>query len=339
MIFPPADRIRGARRGGRRTTPEFFKVSGMELFPSMPLQDWADTKDTLHRFEQIVGKIRLASGVRRNHWWGVPFHLTSRGITTRPMGQIDGNPIFTIDFDFIDHELRITTIDGQSVNFSLLRHTVASFHDQVHSALDYLGIRVIVERDHPFDLPDMNRPFDEDRQHAAYDPKAVTRYWQILSQVNLILEEFSAGFSGKISPVHHFWHTFDIAVTRFSPRKVNQPPETDPVTREAYSREVISAGFWFGDAKFPEPAFYSYTNPEPPDLAKEPLAPLSAEWVDMGNSHLAIFRYANARTESEPRLAVLEFFESAYQAGARKADWDIEGLSCPGGITDPQIQE
>jgi Family of unknown function (DUF5996) len=152
-----------------------------------------------------------------------------------------------------------------------------------------------------------------------------------------VLEEFAARFSGKASPVHHFWHTFDIAHTRFSERQIVQPPKADPVTREAYSREVISFGFWFGDDAFPEPAFYSYTAPEPEGLAREPLQPKAAEWTERDDSHLAVLRYERARAETDPRAAVLAFYESAYQAGARHAGWDIDRLACPGGITDPHL--
>ena len=153
----------------------------------------------------------------------------------------------------------------------------------------------------------------------------------------MVLEEFAAGFSGKASPVHHFWHTFDVAYTRFSDRHVDQPAEVDPVTREAYSREVISFGFWFGDDTFAQPAFYSYTAPEPTDLTAEPLSPPSAQWIARKDSHLAVLPYDQARAQTDPRAAVLAFYESAYQAGAGRAGWDIAGLSCPGGITDPHL--
>jgi len=309
----------------------------MEPFAAMPLEQWQDTKNTVHRFCQVVGKIRLACAVRRNHWWNAPFHLTGRGITSRPMGQADGNPIFTIDFDFVGHSLVVTTVDGRAVSFPLYGRSVAAFYDDTLRALESLGVRVDIELPHPFDLPDAGRPFAEDTEHAAYDPVLVTRYWQILSQVNLLLEEFAAGFSGKTSPVHHFWHTFDIACTRFSERRVDQPAEADPVTREAYSREVVSFGFWFGDDTFPEPAFYSYTAPEPDGLDREPLVPEAARWVPQRGSHLAVLRYDDARAQADPRAAVLAFYESAYQAGARLAGWDVAGLACPGGVTDPRL--
>jgi hypothetical protein len=310
----------------------------MELFPAMPLAGWHDTKETLHRFAQVVGKIRLASGPRRNHWWHAPFHLTGRGLTTRPMGLADGNPIFTIDFDLVAHRLVLTTVDGGAVSFPLQGQSVASFYRQVTRALATLEVQAEPAVPRPFDLPDAERPFADDTEHDTYDPAMVSRYWQVLSQVNLVLEEFAGGFSGKVSPVHHFWHTFDIACTRFSDRVVDQPPEADPVTREAYSREVISFGFWFGDEVFAEPAFYSYTAPEPEGLATAPLTPATARWSEQRGGHLAVLRYDDARAESDPRAAVLAFYESAYQAGAQRAGWDVARLACPGGVTDPRLR-
>lgn len=303
------------------------------MFPPMPLDAWVDTKATLHRFAQIVGKIRLAAAPRRNHWWGVPFHLTGRGITTRPMGLADGNPIFTIDFDFVAHQLLVSSITGQAESFPLAGHSVASFYRHTLDALYAIGVDVTIAHPSPFDLPDADRPFADDTEHSAYDPVLVNRYWQVLSQVNLVLEEFSGRFSGKISPVHHFWHTFDIAVTRFSDRQVDQPEAADPVTREAYSREVISSGFWFGDDNVAAPAFYSYTAPEPAGLALETLEPWAADWVDQRGSHLAVLTYDDARAEANPKSSVLDFYESAYQAGCRRAGWDIDRLASPGGVS------
>lgn len=306
----------------------------METFPAMPLASWVDTKETLHRFLQVVGKIRLAASVRRNHWWNIAFHLTGRGITSRPMGLVDGNPIFTIDFDFVAHRLLVHALDGRSVSFPLAGQSVASFYTATLAALDSLGVEVRVAKPYPFDLPDADRAFADDTEHTSYDPGWVTRYWQVLSQVNLVLEDFAAGYSGKASPVHHFWHTFDIATTRFADRVIPQPPEADSVTREAYSREVVSFGFWFGDSNFPHPAFYSYTAPEPAGLVDDPLPP-PAQWAPQRGSHLAVLRYDDARAAADPRSAVLEFYKAAYQAGARRAGWDIDRYACPGGITDP----
>jgi hypothetical protein len=304
----------------------------VEPFPAIPLESWADSKETLHRFAQIVGKIRLAASPRRNHWWNVPLHLTGRGLTTRPMGGTAGNPIFAIDFDLVGHRLVVTSESGRTVSFALVGQSVASFHRQVFEALRILGVDVTI-RPVPYDLP--GPPFAEDTGHATYDPEAVNRYWRVLSRVNLLLEEFAARYAGKTSPVHHFWHTFDLAVTRFSDRVVEQPPSADPVTREAYSREVVSFGFWFGDATFGAPAFYSYTAPEPAGLAAEPLRPAAATWVPNRGSHLAVLRYDDARATDDLPATVLDFWESAYAAGARLAGWDTAGLASPGGMTDP----
>ncbi|MDS1270816.1 DUF5996 family protein [Lipingzhangella sp. LS1_29] len=312
----------------------------MELFPPIPLQEWSPTKQTLHRWLQIVGKIRLAASPRRNHWWNVPFHLTGTGLTTRPMGLNDGNPVFTIDVDLLHHQLVVSTLASGQVTVPLPGHSVASFHRELTAALDHLGVGVPVPHPYPFDLPDADRPFAADTEHAAYDAGWAQRYWQVLSQVNLLLEEFAAGYWGKSSPVHHFWHTFDIAMTRFSDAVVTQPREAGSVIREAYSRQVISFGFWFGDegGTVAEPAFYAYTAPEPLGLTEQPL-PTGAEWIASGHGHLALLRYERARKEPDPRSHVLDFYEAAYRAGADLLGWDRDTLACPHGATDPYWTE
>lgn len=305
-----------------------------DRFPPMPLEDWSETKETIHRFLQVVGKIRLGTAPRRNHWWSIPFHLTGRGLTTRPMGS---SPIFAIDFDFVDHSLVLTTAQGRRQTFPLAGNTVQSFYDQVLTSLGDLGVEIVIDRPEPFDLSD-SIPFAEDARPRQYDSEWANRYWRILSEVNLILEAFAGEFSGKTSPVHHFWHTMDLAVTRFSDRVIDHDAGTDSVTREAYSRQVISSGFWFGDASFPAPAFYSYTSPEPEGLADEPLSPPEAEWLDRGNGHLAILRYDDARNTDDPAATTAAFFESAYLAGAVLAGWDVDRLASPHGTTDPQLR-
>jgi hypothetical protein len=310
----------------------------VELFPALPLDSWRETKETLHRFLQIVGKIRLAASSRRNHWWNVPFHLTGSGITTRPMGPTDTGEVFTIDFDFTEHRLEVRTLSGRRESFPLTDRSVADFYRDLTGTLISLGIDTEPEHPYPFDLPDHRRAFAFDTEHRSYDPQAVGRYWHILTQVTQLLELYATGYSGKTSPVHHFWHTFDIAVTRFSERRIDHPGAVDPVTREAYSREAISAGFWFGDdSSYPNPAFYSYTAPEPPGLADRLLVPSAARWVDgRGGSHLALLPYEEVRTGPEPRVQILRFLNSAYRAGADLADWRPE-QECPGGITDPLL--
>ncbi|MDQ1721021.1 MAG: hypothetical protein QOI26_755 [Pseudonocardiales bacterium] len=295
------------------------------MFPPMPLAEWRDTKETLHRFLQIAGKVRLDLSPLRNHWWNVPFYLTARGLTSRPMGR---ETFFTIDFDFVEHLLRVDSSTGQRVSFPLTELSVAGFYRQLLAALSSLGFDMRLAHPAPFDLTD-STPFAEDEHHASYVPTHANRYWQILGQVSLILEEFAGRSYAKTSPVHHFWHTMDIAVTRFSDRTVDPPDDVDPVTREAYSHEVISAGFWFGDDVFGEPAFYSYTAPEPAGLTEEPLRPAEAAWVPRGSAHLAVLRYDDARISPDPRGSVLAFLESAYLAGARRAGWDIDKLRHP----------
>jgi hypothetical protein len=304
----------------------------MTPLPELPYESWRATKDTLHRYLQIVGKLRLADSPRRNHWWNVPFHLTGAGITTRPMGW---DPVFAVDIDVIDHRLIVTTTEGNRESFSLHGQSVAAFHADFVGALTAAGVDPgpIVDAT-PFDLPDSHRRFADDTEHATYDAAAVTAYWQTLAGVNLILEEFCGRFSGKTSPVHHFWHTFDIAATRFSDTMVAHDTTSDAVTREAYSREVVSFGFWFGDDSYPAPAFYSYTSPEPEGLASRPLLE-GAEWLDRGGSHLAVYPLSAVRAAPDERIAALDFFESAYRAGAELAGWDIERYACSNGVTDP----
>ena len=300
-----------------------------DRFPSIPFEAWSSSRETLIRFLQIIGKIRLAAAPPRNHWWHIPFHLTGRGLTTRPMGA---DPIFTIEFDFVDHRLVVSTGDGRTESFLLAGNSVATFYEHTMSLLGVLGIDTVIERPWPYLLADRT-PFAADIEHSDYDPAWINRHWRILSEVNLILEEFAGGFSGKTSPVHYFWHSMDIAVTRFSDREVDQPPSFNSVDRETYSREVISFGFWFGDPIFPEPAFYSYTAPEPDQLALQPLSPATAEWVSRGSGHLAIYRYDDARVTADLRSSVLDFLESAYLAGASLAGWDIARLASPNGST------
>ena len=307
-------------------------VSSDSEFPRLDYEGWRETKETLHRFEQVVGKLRLASSARQNHWWNVPFHLTGSGITTRPMGR---DVIFTIDFDFIDHRLQIATGRGQRVGFSLVGHSVASFTVAVMQGLKSVGVNEEMSHPYPFALPDSERRFDEDNEHETYDPQAVTTYWRILSAVNLVLAEFAARWSGKTSPVHHFWHTFDLAVTRFGEKVISHPRTVDLVTREAYSRQVISFGFWFGDPTYPRPAFYAYAAPEPAGVTESDLEPSAARWVDRGGSHLAVLDYDEVRASEDPRTVILNFLESAYRAVDSRISFNFATLDCANGVTDP----
>jgi hypothetical protein len=288
-------------------------------FPPLPLEQWRATKNTLHLYLQIVGKIRLATFPRLNHWWHVPFYVSTRGLTTRPIPYGFGN--FEIEFDFIDHALKILTNRGERREFALEDGlTVAQFYRQIFDNLAALGIEATI-RAVPYEAPSKT-PFAEDSENKSYDREYVEHFRQILVGVNAIFEEFRGRFTGKSTPVHLFWHSFDLALTRFSGKPAPVRDEAGTVEREAYSHEVISFGFWTGDDNIPAPAFYSYTAPEPKNLTDEPLQPETAFWGESGGGHLALLMYDEARNAERPREAVLEFLESSYQAGAKLAGWD-----------------
>jgi hypothetical protein len=288
--------------------------------PELPLSDWRATKDTLHRMAQIVGKIRLASTPHRNHWWHVTLYVTPRGLTTGAMPGQAGT--FEIELDFLSHELAIRTSRNERGAFSLQRLSVAEFYRQVMDALGAFGIEPKI-RATPFDLAPAT-PFASDLDHATYDPDAVERYFEILRFSDQALQEFAGRFTGKQSPPHLFWHTFDLAMARYSGRRAPDRPEADHVTREAYSHEVISFGFWAGDDNMPAPAYYSYTWPEPEMLSRQDLRPAPARWADNRGSSLALLTYDDVRTVETPRATLLDFFESCYEAGSRTAGWDVE---------------
>jgi hypothetical protein len=298
--------------------------------PPLPLEEWEATKETLHLWLQIVGKIRLASTPPRNHWWHAPFYVDVRGLTTRRMHSAAG-VTFQIDFDFLDHRLLVTTAEGQTESFDLTDGlSVAAFDDQLHTALSRLGVDVAI-RESPFGIA-ITTPFPEDRDHASYDPEAVQRFWRILDWSDTVLEEFAGWYCGKTSPVHLFWHSLDLAVTRFGGKRAPAMPDADPVTQEAYSHEVVSFGFWAGDPKVRQPTYYSYTAPEPDGLRERALSPEGATWSELASSSLAVLPYEAVRTAADPKAALLAFLESAYQAGASASGWDMEDLRsswCP----------
>jgi hypothetical protein len=294
----------------------------MPELPPLPLAPWEPTKDTLHLWAQVLGKIRLASSPWRNHWWHAPFYVSPRGLTT---GRLRWEAVsFDMELDFLAHRLRVRT-DRDEVRELPLRDglSVAAFFSQVTDMLGALGIRPAV-RAEPFGLP-ITTPFPDDTEHASYDAEAVLRYWRALEWVDAVLAEFAGWFTGKQSPVHVFWHSFDLALTRFSGRRVPPPPEADPVTREAYGEEVVSFGFWAGDATVREPSFYSYTAPEPPGLTERPLEPEAARWAPEGG--MALLPYDAVREAPDPRRALLRFLQAAYEAGAQAAGWDRERLA------------
>ncbi len=298
--------------------------------PELPLRSWEKTKDTLHLWTQIVGKVRMASTTPRNHWWHVTLYVDVRGLTTRRMHSSSG-VTFRIDFDFVDHRLVVATNRGEVESFELVDGlSVAEFDEKLHATLATMGIDVAI-REEPFRVP-TRTPFPEDREHASYDRDAVERFWHILEWTDQVLEEFAGWYCGKTSPVHFFWHGFDLALTRFGGARAPTLPEADAVNREAYSHDVVSFGFWAGDATVREPTYYSYTAPEPADLRQQPLRPGEASWSEYGGGSLALLPYVAVRAASDPRAALLAFLESAYRAGAGLSGWDqaeLESSWCP----------
>jgi len=304
--------------------------------PELHLADWRATKDTLHLYCQILGKVRLATTTPRNHWWNVPLYTDVRGLTTRRLHH-EGTE-FEIVLDFVESALVVRTGDGRTESFSLAGGmSVARFDTCLHDVLRNLGVDVSIQ-EKPFGVP-METPFPEDTEHASWDHEAVQRFGRVLDWSDSVLEEFSGWFNGKTSPVHFFWHGFDLAVTRFSGR-ATESSSADPVTREAYSHEVISFGFWPGDDNVPDATYYSYTAPEPPGLREQALA--VGSWIPVGSaSSLATISYEDVRTSADPRQTLLAFCESAYEAGARLAGWDTSGFAssaCPSPLELQELQ-
>jgi len=243
--------------------------SDPDALPALPFDSWKESLATLHMWTQIVGKVRLKLCPLVNHWWNVALYLTPRGLTTSTMPYERGT--VEIRFDFIEHKLLIETSEGRAVALALTAQSVAEFYKRLMDALAELGVAAKIWTT-PCELPDPI-PFEQDHNHAAYDPEAVNKFWRILLWVDPILKEFRSGFIGKSSPVHFFWGSFDLAVTRFSGRLAPERPGADSITREAYSHEVSSAGFWPGGGDIKAPAFYSYAAPEPPGFAEQKVRP------------------------------------------------------------------
>lgn len=302
-----------------------------QTWPSLPYGAWQDTCATLHRWTQIVGKIRVAQTPWVNHQWHVVLYLTARGLTTSPMPYDDGR-LFEIDFDFIDHKLAIRSSDGAGQNVLLTARSVADFHAAVLAALAELGIHVRIHGT-PNEIP-RAIPFSEDQTQRAYDPDHAQRFWRALLQIDRVFKQFRTGFLGKVSPVHFFWGSFDLAVTRFSgrpapPHPGGVPGLPDAVTREAYSHEVSSAGFWPGGGGIDYPAFYSYAYPEPAGFRTAPVQPAGAFFHEaMGEF---VLPYEAVRTAEVPDAALLAFLQSTYEAAAEAGEWDRTALECPFG--------
>jgi hypothetical protein len=269
---------------------------------------------------QIVGKVRLEQTPLVNHWWNVPLYVSARGLTTTAMPH--GDRYFEMEFDFIHHNLGITCSDGATATVPLQPKSVATFYQETMDALRGLDLEVHIWK-MPVEIPDPIA-FDEDHQHASYDPTYATRFWEVLRASEKVMQEFRSRFIGKSSPVHFFWGSFDLAVTRFSGRPAPPRPDADSITREAYSHEVISHGWWPGQGPLGKPAFYSYTAPAPEGLNSAPLRPQKAFWSNELSEFLMY--YDDVRTAPNPDEALMDFLQSSYEAGADLAKWDRAAL-------------
>jgi hypothetical protein len=299
-------------------------------WPELPTAAWRETYETLHLWTQIIGKIRLARAPWLNHSWHVALYVTARGLTTSPIP--DGVRDFQIDLDFIGHLWRISTSDGATRQFALAGKSVASFYAAVMADLAELGIHVAID-EMPNELPEPIR-FSQDNRHASYDPDAVRRFFQILLNADRVFKQFRTGFLGKASPVHFFWGSFDLAVTRFSGRRAPRHPGgvphlSDEVACEAYSHEVSSAGFWPGSGAIDYPAFYSYAYPEPAGFRTTRVRPDAAFFSEALGEF--VLPYDAVRTAAQPDNALLEFLQSTYEAAANSAKWDRDALECAPG--------
>jgi Family of unknown function (DUF5996) len=295
------------------------------LFPSLPLAEWQDTYTALHLWTQIVGKIRLALSPKINHWWQSTLYITPRGLTT---GTIPSKPhTFEIRFDFIDHQLHIEASDGAIQKIDLIPRSTADFYQAVMAALKAIHIEVSIWT-MPQEIADPI-PFDQDARHFAYDSEYAHRFWQILVQVDRIMTTFRANFIGKSSPVHFFWGSFDLAVTRFSGQTAPQHPGGVPgmadwVTREAYSHEVSSCGFWPGGGEITDPVFYAYAYPEPEAFQTYPVQPKEAFYHSQ--MHEFVLPYETVRQTADPDAILLTFLQSTYEAAASLGKWDRASL-------------
>jgi hypothetical protein len=299
-------------------TPQ--RTTEPELLPALPFDSWKDTLATLHMWTQVVGKVRLKLCPLVNHWWNVPFYMTARGMTTSAMPF--QNTTIEVCFDFIDHHLALETNDGRHVAIALKAQSVADFYNAFMNALTELGVDAKIWTK-PCEVPDPI-PFEKDRLHTAYDPDAAHKFWRILVWVDQVFKEFRAEFIGKVSPVHFFWGSFDLAVTRFSGRRAPERPGADPITREAYSHEVSSAGLWPGGGDIKGPAFYSYAAPELDGFASQPVRPAAAFYHPQMKEFLLM--YDDVRTAADPKAALMEFLQSTYDAAADSGKWDRKAL-------------
>ncbi|HEY3824232.1 MAG TPA: DUF5996 family protein [Bryobacteraceae bacterium] len=288
--------------------------------PPLPFAEWEATCDTVHMWTQIVGKTRMTLSAPQNHWWHVPLYVTPHGLNTSAIPF--GKRTFDVEFDFVAHQVAIRTSEGEGRSIPLYPRSVADFYSEYMACLRSLGIEVKFDlAPQEFDDP---TPYDQDQRHASYDTQYMERFRRILVQTDQILKQFRSRYIGKCSPVHFFWGSFDLAVTRFNGERCPPPAQTNPIMAEAYSHQVISHGFWPGDRKFPHSSFYAYAVPAPAGFEKEPVHP--GAWDPKLGEF--ILKYEAIRKDANPEQGILGFCQSTYEAGAKLAQWDREALEC-----------
>ncbi|MGI8403145.1 MAG: DUF5996 family protein [Gemmatimonadaceae bacterium] len=302
-----------------------------EIWPALPLEAWRDTRDTLHMWMQIVGKVKLELCPFLNEWWEVPLFLSPRGLTTSTIPFARG--VFAIDFDFLDHNLYVRASDGAVEVLPLIPRSVADFYAEFMAALRALGIEVTLNAlpqqvEHPI-------PFDQDHEHVAYDRVFIDRWWRILTRVGVVMEQYRSGFTGKSSPVQFYWGDFDLSVTRFSGKPAQPPKGADRRVRFTEDEENVTSGFWPGGAKLAKPAFYSYTYPAPSGYKTASVRPGAARY-DTKLGEFAL-NYDDVRLSPAPEKLILEFLQSTYEAGATLARWDRGALEHRGPAIGPQM--
>ncbi|MGA8854920.1 MAG: DUF5996 family protein [Christiangramia sp.] len=304
-------------------------MESTNILPELKYVGHEKQKLTLHLFFQIMGKIRMCFMPRKNHWWYITLYVNERGFTTGPIAIENGFQSFSVNLNLFENVLEVFKSTGEHRSFQLDNElSVAEFYKRLLSILENLAIDVKINGK-PYDL-NIDRKFSEITEIHQYDKEYATVYWKTFRWVDSVFKEFSGRFYGKTCPVHLYWHSMDLAVTRFSGKKAPAMPKEARISdKEAYSHECISFGFWAGDDNVQEPAFYSYTYPAPENIDQEELTPKSANWIMNNGSHMAVLTYADLQKEDNPRNVLLDFMESAYQAGAQLAGWDIENFKVP----------
>lgn len=294
-------------------------MAASDPWPELPYEGWRDTLETVHRWAQIVGKVRLARAPMTDGWWQVPLYLTARGLTTSPIPASDR--VFDLTFDFVAHELRLDVSDGTSAFIALQPRPVCNFYDAVMRHLEDAALATPIWPV-PVELLEPNpEPFDRDRAHASYDADAVHRWWRILVQTDQVLKEVASRFVGRVSPVQFYWGTFDLALSRYSGRRVEPPPDAGVIERYAFDEEQVECGFWPGDERLPAPAFFAFASP-PPSRAgsRREVVPSAAHFDTKLGEYVLL--YDDVRRAPDPRRALLDFFQSAYEAEATAPSWD-----------------